>query len=142
MATIEMGDLMIESEDAVSGAQERVRQNEDVRSENEDQAETTLSRPWTGDEQVDIAAILVVRRIEETLLMARGSIEAVSSLIGEYEGAGIDRSEGGVALLGDDGELEASIDGPAVEHALGGLDQLRLAVEEWKSEILGGTENL
>ena len=48
----------------------------------------------------------------------------------------------GVALLGDNGQIEASIDGLAVEHALGDLDKLRLAVEEWKFEMLGGAESL
>lgn len=141
LATIEMGDSQLETEDAVSGAQERVRQNEDVRSESEDSAETVRSRPWTGDEQVAIAGELVVSRITETLHMARDSIEGVSRVIGKYDGRDIEGSAGGFVLLGDNGEVEGSIDEAAVEQALIGLKQLRLAVEEWATEMLGGTEN-
>lgn len=142
LATIEFGDPQMESEDVVSHAQERVRQNDDVRSEREDRAEMASSRPWTGDEQVAIAADLVLRRMKETLYMAREAIEGVSRCIGEYNGEGIDALVDGVALLGGNGQIEASIDGLAVEHALGDLDKLRLAVEEWKFEMLGGAENL
>lgn len=141
LATIEMGDLQLETENTVSGAQERVRQNEDVRSESEESADTVRSRPWTGDEQVSIAGELVVSRITETLHMARDSIEGVSGVIGKYDGKDIDASVGGLVLLGENGEVEGSIDEAAVEQALIGLKQLRLAVGEWISEMLGGTEN-
>ena len=138
LAIVEMGETQIASEGEMYAAQERIRLDQDSRSEHEDQAETAVSKPWSGDEQVALAAHIVVTRIEESLVMARYSIEAVSTLIGESERVDTGRSVEGLALLGDDGELAVSIDRPAIDDALESLDQLRLAVGEWKSEMLGG----
>ncbi|WP_157966314.1 hypothetical protein [Oceanibium sediminis] len=138
LAIVEMGDTQIASEGAMYAAQERIRLDQDLRSEQDDQAETAASIPWSGDEQVALAADIVVRRVKESLVMARASIEVVSTLIGEGERADTGYSVEGLALLGDDGESAVSIDRPAIDHAIESFDQLRLAVEEWKSEMLRG----
>ncbi|MEB8387791.1 hypothetical protein OO012_11160 [Rhodobacteraceae bacterium KMM 6894] len=141
MVSIELGDQQVETENALSSAHERIRLNEEVRSESENQASKERSTPWTGDEQVALAADIVMTRLKETLLMAEFSIESVSRLIGAETREVTTPSNEGVAVLGDDGEVEASMDEQAVRKALEGMDQLRLAIEEWKSVTLRGSEN-
>jgi len=139
-AAIEMGDTQIASEHAIFEVQERIRLQQDLRADDDEQTEKVPSRPWSGDEQVVLAADIVLDRLKQSLIMSQYSIEAVSRIIGEEKEEPFDLSIEGVVLLDGDGNVAASMGGADVEYALGNLDQLRLAVEVWKSEMLNGTE--
>jgi len=142
LAAIEQGASQIESEDAIILVQAQVRRNDDVRSEGEEQAKMARSRPLEGNEQVELAAELVVSRVKESLHMAKQSIVDISRVIGERKGESAFQSVESVVLLGDDEEIEASINKSDIEHALGELDRLRLAVDQWKSESLSRDQEL
>lgn len=83
LGVVTAGEVALEPEDALVRARNVIRLGRERRAEEVFPFRTSAGREWSGDEQIKIAAEIVLRRIEEVLVMSESTIALIDSLIGE-----------------------------------------------------------
>jgi hypothetical protein len=138
LGAVTAGDVALEPEDALVRVRDVIRLGRERRAEEVSQLRTSAGREWSGDEQIKIAAEIVLRRIEEVLVMSESSLALIDALIGGDRGTQSTDVVDGIAYATDDGDFSGSMTLDKIGLARESLGGLRRAVEEWLSDAIRG----
>lgn len=133
---VTFGDIELEGGDALALARNAVKLGREQRSNDGLRFQRPVRREWSPDEQVKLAAQIVLQRVEEVLTMSEFSLAALALLIRGESSEQSSASLEGIAFATDENELGRAMTREGISEARESLDTLRRAVDQWLFEAL------